>query len=136
MLDEIYVKPQLLFKNGTLNGCDDDNNLATLIIHCFMISSLRSTYKEVVKLISAKTKDADKLLTFLNSVLRCFLQTGFKVVSMITDGNRINKRLFCRLCGCDEVSDLPVYIENPFDNMQKLFILFDAVHILKRLHNN
>ena len=57
-------------------------------------------------------------------------------MSVITDGNRINKRLFCLLCGCDKVSDLPPYIENPFDNAQKLFLLFDAVHILKGLRNN
>ena len=106
MLDEIHVKPQLSFKNSSLTGCDDDNNLATSI-HCFMISSLRSKYKEVVKLVPAKTMDAEKLLTCLKSVLRSLVQAGYKVVSVITDGNRINKRLFCLLCGCDKVSDLP-----------------------------
>ena len=135
MLDEIHVKPQLSFKNSSLTGCDDDNNLATSI-HCFMISSLRSKYKEVEKLVPAKTMDAEKLLTFLKSVLRSLVQAGYKVVSVITDGNRINKRLFCLLCGCDKVSDLPPYIKNPFDNTQKLFLLFDAVHILKGLRNN
>ena len=89
MLDEIHFKPQLLFKNGSLNGCDDDNNLATSI-HCFMISSLRSKYK-VVKLIPAKTMDADKLLTFQKKVLRCLVQAGFKVVSEITNSNWISK---------------------------------------------
>jgi len=135
MLDEIHVKPKLSFKNSTLTGCDDNNNLATSI-HCFMISSLRSKYKEVVKLAPAKNMDADKLHSILKSVLHSLVEAGYKVVSVITDGNRINKRLFCLLCGCNKVSGLPPYIENPFDNTQTLFLLFGAVHILKGLRNN
>ena len=36
--------------------------------------------------------DTDKLLTFLKSVLRCLVQAGFKNISVITDGKRINKK--------------------------------------------
>ena len=97
MLDEIHVKPQLSFKNCTLNGCDEDNNLATSI-RCFMISNLRSNYKEVVKLFQSKKLDADKLLTFLKSVLRCLVQAGFKFVTVTTDGNRTNRRLYFFYC--------------------------------------
>ena len=104
-----------MFKNFALNGCDEDNN-STTSIHCFMISNLRSNYKDDVKLFPSKTMDANKLLTFLKSVLHCLVQAGFKVVSVITNGNRINKRLYFLLCGCDNVSDLTIYIENLFDN--------------------
>ena len=131
LLNEIQLKPQLL----KFTGCDDDDNLLTFI-HCFMISSLMSKQKDVVKLVPAKTMKASRLLTFLKSVLHSFSQVGYAVVSIINNGNRINKKLFCLLFCCDNVFNLPSFNEKTFDITQKIFMLFDSVHILKEVRNN
>ena len=125
VLDTIHVKPQLSYKNSRLTGCDDDNNLATSV-HCFMISSLMLVHDIVNKVGPSKNHGSKPVLHNLS-------QAGYRVVSIITDGNRINKKLFCLLSCCNNVFNLPSFIENPFDITQKIFMLFDFVHILKRI---
>ena len=134
LLDEIHVKPLLSYKNGKLTGCSEKEIATT--IHCFMISSIFSSNKDVVKFLPAKKMPAENLLPYMNNVVMMVRKAGFRVVSIITDGNRINKKLFTLLSGVNKRKDLPTFISDPIDKNEKIFLLFDSVHILKCIRNN
>ena len=44
--------------------------------------------------------------------------------------------MFTLLTGCSNIKTLPAFICNPFGEKQKIFLLFDLVHIFKCLRNN
>ena len=134
LLDEMHVKPLLTYKNGKMIG-STDKDIATTI-HCFMISSIFSSNKDVVKFVPAKKIPAEQLLKHLKNVLITIRQAGYVIVSIITDGNRINKKLFKLLSEVQSNGDLPSYVSDPVDPSNKIFLLFDSVHILKCIRNN
>ena len=56
---------------------------------------------------------------------------GHTVISIISDNNVVNRKMFMSLSGSDHL--LP-YIINPVNNIDNIF--FDSVHILKCIRNN
>ena len=136
LLDKTYVKPQLFYKNLMLTGSDDDHNLTTPF-HCFMISSLMSKQKDVVKLVPEKTMKASRLLTFLKSVLFCivFYRQAiqlFVLLPMVIAYTK-NSSVYYLVVTMSSIFHLSSKIH--FDIMQKIFMLFDSVHILKGIRN-
>ena len=111
-LDEIHIRPCVTYKNGRLTGTNEEGETATSI-HCFLISSLLSNNKDVVALVPAKKITTEKLCSFLKSVLKTVTSAGYSVISIINDGNRINKKMFHLIAGCPSTTDLPVHITNP-----------------------
>ncbi len=55
---------------------------------------------------------------------------GFKITAIISDNNRINQNLF------NIISENGQYIWNPDFPGEKIFLLFDSVHIFKNIRNN
>ena len=135
LLDEIHIKPGVTYKNSKLTGTNDDGDIATSI-HCFMITSLLSNNKDVVALVPATKITAEQLCTLTKSILQRLASSGYRVISIITDGNRINRKMFKLLAGCFDVSNLPSSIPNPCKPDEQIFFLFDSVHILKCIRNN
>ena len=135
LLDEIHIKPGVIYKNSKLTGTNDDGDIATSI-HCFMITSLLSNNKDVVALVPATKITAEQLCKLTKSILQRLASSGYRVISIITDGNRINRKMFKLLAGCFDVSDLPSSIPNPCKPDEQIFFLFDSVHILKCIRNN
>ena len=58
--------------------------------------------------------------------------SGFRIVSIISDINIVNRKSFMLISGSDT---LRPYIINPVKPSQKIFILFDTVHLLKCVRN-
>ena len=134
-LDEIHIRPCVTLKNGRLTGTNKEGETATSI-HCFLISSLLSNNKDVVALFPAKRITAEKLCSLLKSVSKIVTSSGYSVISIITDGNRINKKIFHLIADCPSTTDLPVHITNPYNQERPIFLVFDSVHILKCIRNN
>ena len=134
LLDEIHVKSLLTYKNGKLIG-STEKDIATTI-HCFMITSLFSSNKDIVRFVPAKKMPAEELLMHLKNVLLVVRKADYRVVSIITDGNRINKKLFKLLSGVAHKNELPLFIPDLVDSTRKIFLLFDSVHIFKCIRNN
>ena len=58
---------------------------------------------------------------------------GFRIVSIISDNNVVNRKSFMIISGSDT---LRPYIMNPVKPSQNIFRLFDTVHLLKCVRND
>ena len=79
---------------------------------------------------------AEELLMHLKNMLLVVQKADYLVVSIITDGNRINNKLFKLLSGIAHKNELPLFIPYVVGSTRKIFLLFDSVHILKCVRNN
>lgn len=134
LIDEIHVKSKLSYRSGKLIGqaANNTDDLANSI-QCFMIASVMSSHKMIVGMLPVKKLDSEFLLEGTKNVLRNLCSSGFNVVSVISDNNRINRKMFSLLA---EGSDMKLFIYNPVDPDKKIFLLFDSVHLLKSVRNN
>lgn len=135
LLDEIYVKPSVSFKGGKIEGlCESDCKSGASTIQAFMITSIFSKNKDVVGLFPVKSLTAEALLVLCNQVLRVLTEAGYEVVTLISDNNRVNRKMFETMCG----GELKYSFKNPFNvrTDAEIFILFDTVHLFKCIRNN
>lgn len=127
LLDEIHVKKCMSYKGGKVYGASVNSDEAATTIQAFMISSLLSKNKHVTALYPVSNLTADTLLELTHKVLSSLHDIGYKVVSLISDNNRVNRNMFEKLCG----GKLTSSIANPYESSESLFFLFDSVHLLK-----
>ena len=98
LLDEIHVKKSLTYKGGRLYGGSVNSNKPATTIQAFMISSLLSKTKHVAALYPVCNLTADTLYDLTIKVLNFLHGLGYRVVSLISDNNRINRNMFERMC--------------------------------------
>ena len=132
LLDEIHVKPSYQYKGGKIKGVSENNVGLANCVQTFMISSLRSSHKDVVALFPVTKLTSADLLNYTHVVLKTLHEIGFNVISLISDNNRVNRNMFESFCG----GTLKCCIDNPYDLDNKLFFLFDSVHLIKCIRNN
>lgn len=133
MLDEIHISHQLSYKGGKLVGsASNDPSTEASTAQVFMISSLLSKAKDVVAIVPVKNLTGDLLHNMLRQVLQVLHKAGFTVTCVVSDNNRVNRNAFTALCG----GSLMPSIVNPFSPTERLFFLFDTVHLFKCIRNN
>ncbi|GBM96249.1 hypothetical protein AVEN_126711-1, partial [Araneus ventricosus] len=132
LIDEIYVNPGLNDKGGKLLGKAENANQQANTIQAFMITSLFSKYKEIVALVPMKNQTADDLYCQTLKVLQMLNDCKYNVLCLISDNNRINRNMFTQMCQGNLVN----CISNPVQPENKLFFLFDTVHLIKSVRNN
>jgi hypothetical protein len=133
MVDEIHVNSQISYKGGKLEGSAYNAAKAqATTTQVFMISSYRSKSKDIAAIIPVKNANAQVLHGLIVKVLHMLHVIGYLVICLISDNNRINRNAFTSLCG----GNLSPCIPHPADQNEKLFILFDSVHLLKCIRNN
>ena len=132
LLDEMHVQKSLSYKAGKIIGASVNSNEAATSVQVFMISSLLSKHKHVAAIYPVNNLTANTLLELTYQVLSFLHDIGYKVVSLISDNNRINRNMFEKMCGGKLVSSIP----HPYDPSEQLFFLFDSVHLLKWIRNN
>lgn len=134
LIDEIHVKPRLGYRGEKLIGqaSNDPDNLANSI-QCFMLSSIMSDTKIVVGMLPVKNMDSEFLLNSTKSIIENCSKAGFEIISIISDNNRINRKMFTMLT---LGSESKLFITNPIDQEKQIFLLFDTVHLLKSIRNN
>lgn len=71
---------------------------------------------------------AIELLKDTRDVIHFLQEIGFRVLTIITDNNRINQNLFKMLLGDQKSS-----FKNPKYENEQIFLMFDPVHIFKTL---
>lgn len=132
LIDEIHIKPSLSYKSGTFfGGCENSSSPATSL-QAFMITSLMSSNKDIVALYPVKNLTGESLCNLLKTVLCELDKLKYKVISVISDNNRVNRRAFEILCD----GTLKSSISHPYTSNLELFFLFDSVHIFKCIRNN
>lgn len=149
MLDEIHIKPYMDYKGGNLVGSAYDSQNLASTAHVFMIQSLLSPFKDVVHILPANKMDALKLFEILEKVVLGLQSSGFQVVAIVTDNNKINNKAVSNFAKLPNQSDIEVkqktktpknersiVYPNPADKSKPLFYLNDSVHIFKCIRNN
>lgn len=101
-------------------------------VQVYMLGSLFSKNKDVVALQPVKNLDQSFLHDSVSKVLKLVQSVGYRAVSLLSDNNRINRNVFAAICG----DVLQPSIVHPLDSTQRLFFLFDPVHLLKSIRNN
>ena len=133
-LDEIYINPQVNFKGDSLYGYSQtDPSKIAKTAQVFMISSILSKYKDVVSIIPVNNLTAEKLKRMISQVLKEVESIGFKVISLVSDNNSVNRKAF-ELFTPNNL--LQPSIPHPIDDKRLLFFIFDTVHIVKSIRNN
>lgn len=133
LVDEIHLKPYLDYKGGNIVGLANNSNEPATSAFAFMLSSVFSQYKDVVHVMPTKCLLAENLFDIIKRVIIGLEDIGFKVLSVITDNNAINKKAMSFFCS---PSKLSIVYPHPVRTSSPLFFLFDSVHILKCIRNN
>lgn len=97
-----------------------------------MLSSIFSKNKDVIGLYPIKGLKAEHLKELVLNVIETLTASGYVILSIISDNNRVNRKMFDLLCD-GEMSSTFV---NPFRKTDKIFLFFDTVHIFKSFRNN
>lgn len=133
MIDEIHVAHHLSYKEGKLEGSASNCSVSEAsTAQVFMISSLLSKNKDVAAIVPVKNINARMLYDMIVKVLKMLHTIGYIVTCIISDNNRVNRNAFTLMCG----GKLQASIENPNVPTEKLFFLFDTVHLFKCIRNN
>ena len=102
-------------------------------IECFMSSSILSNNRDVVSLVPVQQMTSSYLCDLTKQVITNVTNAGYTVISIISDNNVVNRKMFMSLSGSD---NLVPYIINSVNNIDKILLLFDSVHILKCIRDN
>ena len=132
MIDEIHIKTAFDYKGGSIVGSAYNSEVAANSAFVFMIHSVKSKYQDVVHIMTVKTFTAENLNEFIVKVNKGLHCIDFKVISVVTDNNSINKKAMSMLLKPPKPS---IVYPNPADS-SPLFFLIDSVHILKCVRNN
>lgn len=126
MMDEIHLKAYMDFKGGNIVGSAYNSKDLATSAHVFMISSLKSNFKEVVHILPVKTPNAESLHAVLKKVIIGLEEIGFEVLVVATDNNAINRKAMSLFSAENE---LRIMYQHPKDMSRPLFYVIDTVHI-------
>ena len=133
MVDEIHIKPSFDYKGGSIVGAAYNSSDAASSAFVFMISSIKSKFKDVVHIIPAKCMKAEFLHDILKKAIVGLEKIGFHVICIVTDNNAINGKAMSLFASPPTLS---IVYPNPAERKRPLFYLYDAVHLLKCIRNN
>ena len=124
----LHIKMQNAYQNG---HAENQSVKSANRIQCFMLSSILSNNRDVVSLVPVQQMTSSYLCDLTKQVITNVTNAGYTVISIISDNNVVNRKLFMSLSGSGH---LMPYIINPVNNIDKK--RFDSVHILKCIRNN
>lgn len=133
MLDEIHIKPYFDYKGGNIVGMAYNSDDVATTAHVFMIQSILTQFKDVVHILPVSKINAGDLFNVVKSVVVGLENVGFRVISIITDNNSINRKAISNFASPSQVS---IVYPNPINPSRPLFFLNDSVHIFKCIRNN
>ena len=98
-----------------------------------MLSSIMSPNRDVVCLVPVQKMTSEYLTQLIKYVIRIVTGAGYTIVSILSDNNVANRKSFISLGGSD---NLVPYMINPVNNVDKIYFLFDSVHLHKSVRKN
>ena len=91
-----------------------------------MLSSILSNNRDVVSLVPVQQMTSSYLCDLTKQVITNVTNAGYTVISIISDNNVVNRKMFMSLSGSDH---LMPYIINPVNNIDKiLFYLIVCIY--------
>ena len=95
LMDEIHIKPYLDYKGGNIVGTSTNSiNLANSAF-TFMITSICSSFKEVIHISPVDKINHDILYGFVKSIILGLESIGYKIFCVISDNNAVNSKAIC-----------------------------------------
>lgn len=92
LVDEIHLKEYFDYKGGSVVGMVNGECFTANSALVFMISSILSDFKDVVHILPVKKLAGDTLHQWINRIVLGLEGTGFKVLSVISDNNSVNRK--------------------------------------------
>ena len=123
------------YHSGNMIGADADGNLYKGIVN-FMIVGLQKSIPYVVKSSPEITITWEWLWKEVDKCITTLAEAGFNVRAVIADDHSSNVAAYKKL---HEVyhGDSETYIFHPaYGGIQKTYLFFDIVHIIKNVRNN
>lgn len=117
MMDEIHLKACFNYKGDHIVGMLFDSQHSGTSAHVFMVKSILSPFKDVVHNLPITTINADILLSVLKII--GLEHIGFRIVSVISDDNAINRKVMCAFANPPKLS---IFYPHPCDKSQPLFL--------------
>lgn len=131
ILDEVYAASNVEFVGGKFFGCENGSQTKTLL--CTMIKSIAGRYHDVVTLTPLTCINSGIILKVYMTLLKTVVEIGFDVTVTLVDGHSSNCKFFKdELCS----GMLNCSINNPLKSQNRIFLLFDPVHLFKNFYNN
>ena len=131
----MHITSKLVYHSGKVIGSADntDQPKPANRLQCFMLSSIMSPNRDVVCPVPVQRMTSEYLTQLIKDVIRIVTGAGYTIVSILSDNNVVNRKSFISLGGSD---NLVPYMINPVNNVDKIYFLFDSVHLLKSVRNN
>ena len=90
MLDEVYTAAKVEYQHGEFVGLAENGEVAkTLLV--FMVQSLTSKFRDVVKLVPVSKLTSESLHIFTRSVMDKLHDIGLRVVALSADNHVVNQ---------------------------------------------
>nr|CAI5829655.1 unnamed protein product [Callosobruchus analis] len=133
----IYLAPKVEYRGGVLRRLTEKNEVANKI-QAFMLFSEFSKDGDIIALYPVKKSSSEMLKKMTLNIIKILTDVGYTIASLICDTHHMNR-------GIHLESDLSLdptnidnkhSIRNPFSTNQKMFMLFDSVHLFKSIRNN
>ena len=125
LIDEIHLSSFFYYKGGAIVGAAHDKIDAATSAFAFVITSIFSDFKDVVQVLPARKMDAKFFFKLIKNTVESLEKIGFKVISVITDNNSINRKAMSSFASPPQLS---IVYPHPCDS--------NSVHILKCIRNN
>ena len=90
ILDEVYTAATVEYENGEFVGRTEEGEIAKTL-SVYMVHSLSSKYKDVVKLIPLAKYNREALQTCTLSVIEKLREIGLTVQALSADNHAVNR---------------------------------------------
>ena len=134
MADEMYLQKGSQYHGGEYVGADEEGNLYKGIV-AFIIVGLKKSIPYIIKASPDVTINGSWLSTEICSCISSLSKAGFNVRGVVTDNHSSNVNAFSILQKAYSSSTCEFYINYP-DNISKIYLFYDNVHLLKNIRNN
>ena len=129
MADEMYLQTGSQYHGGEYVGADEEGNLYKGIV------GLKKSIPYIIKASPEVTINGSWLTTKICSCISSLLKAGFNVRGVVTDNHSSNVNAFSIHQKAYSSSTCEFYINYP-DNISKIYLFYDYVHLLKNIRNN
>ena len=134
MADQMYLQKCVQYSGEKYVGADAaEDNLYKGIVVC-MVQGLKQTVPIVVKASPEVSVNGEWLSSELSDCITALGNAGFKVRGLVTDNHSANVSAFNHLQKRFP-SDDGLSIKH-FENLTKIYLFFDNVHLVKNIRNN
>ena len=130
VMDEVYVAGKVEYTGGKCFGCE--NGIPTKTLLGTMLKSVAGRYQDIVSLTPLTRIDAKIITKVFTTLLETAVKIGFDITVSILDGHSSNCKFYKELCS----GMMNLCIVNPLKAADRIFLLFDPVHLFKNFYNN